>query len=150
MTDKKEGVQVTIPAETMNDGQKVDLVVEAENVVVNQPMERNGEAAGAKAMADEDMPADLQAVMDENKEPAPAKPKTKKVKTGTNVLTGKDVVKDVPVVEERDYSKGRTLYTAHSMISGSYNGRRINLSKGGDVYLDENEYEIFKPYVNAK
>lgn len=143
---KEEGVKVTIPAQVMADSSgKVDLVVEAENVVVNQPMERNGEAAGAKTIGmGSELPADVQAVLDEN-----AAPKTKKVTTGTNVITGEPVVKDVAVPYEKDYSKGRKLFPIHTAVNGSYNGRRINLVKGEEVYLSKEELEIFRNYVSG-
>lgn len=146
MTDKKE--EVVQPEVVKIEG---NVAIEASgDVTVTTPTERVGDPAGAKAMMDEPLPADVQKAMAENKAPAKPAPKTKRVKTGVDVRNGQDVMKDVPVKQERDYSEGRNLYTAHTMISGSYNGRRINLTKGGEVYLSDREYEIFKSYVDAK
>lgn len=123
-----------------------DATIEATgDLTINTPMERSAPDTGAKAMMPGDeLPADVAAVVEANK------PKTKKVVTGKHVITGKDVVKEVAVPYEKDYSAGRKLFPVHTAVNGSYNGRRINLVAGGEVYLNEKELKVFRNYVHGE
>lgn len=118
-----------------------NVAIEASgDVTVTTPMERNGEAAGAKADMDE-LPADIQKTMDENKDYAPTDPSGPPVPE-----SGPAGV--IPKAEPQADTEGRTAYMAKTTISGSFNGRPVNLVAGQEVMLDAGEFRVFKSYLD--
>lgn len=112
------------------------VTIQAEEVIVNAPMERNAPDTGAKAM----LPEDIQAVVNENK----------KVVAGRHVITGETTYKDAPVVKApRDWSEGRKLFPVHKAITGSLNGRKFDMKVGDEVYLNADELKLFRMYVSG-
>lgn len=77
---------------------------------------------------------------------APQEPEM--VITGKNIMTGEMVKKPAPAkAPKKDFSEGRTVYTATAAMKGSMGNRKIELIPGEEVHLNEDEYAVFKAYV---
>ena len=70
------------------------------------------------------------------------------VQTGIDIITRNPVMKPAPPDPEEQWkTPDRKPYLVKEHITGSYNTVFRTLNQGKVVYLSENEYGIFKPYV---
>jgi hypothetical protein len=70
------------------------------------------------------------------------------VQTGIDIITRQPIFKPAPPeVEDQWKTPDRRPYVVLQYITGSYNTRPLVLNVGKIVYLNDKEYEIFKPYV---